>query len=540
MFYSSNGLVHLLFANEADTYYGDDLLQLGFRQKLWLTLREADYDCVYFLKQSGEMFSVTTFGEPNAQPFAENAGGLKGFLFGKSKFDSFLEWMRKRLVGESGKEVIVCSLEDFLNVVGGWPNREEVKKALREIEQREHRGVLVLTASPVVERSRRLLMDTTLLDLRNDSAGEGWPLYADTTLNVPAVFWNTFSQENVRNIVAQATARNSITIDGHALTKKQIDDTARYLTRYLNDEELWFGRPIWKEFATPGYDMKFSELYTLLTKPGTWRVLAVNMGGNDTSYRAESRRCPVQRDRGSEAGRCLRQQLPAWTADTAYCASFRQSLLQIRRSLLEPKCCAADNAELSQKLSAFGSRLSSVRYGDTDTCRRALDAMQFCAARLHFSEGSREAEKAQEIANLYESLVDASDQVFDIRGKRLQREKSTVDHLTSKLYETLCMQEAAMGGLVKKCEDTIKNALNGIDISATSVEEFARTAEQGRRRLEKLLYDEQTAPAPVEPEPAPVSEPAEPEPEEAPQRVVPQGYQFVPREDYLDMSPPDF
>ena len=60
--FSSNDLTHLVFANETDTYYRDDLLKLDLHQYLWLDLHEK-YSAVYFLTLSESTFSIKTYGD---------------------------------------------------------------------------------------------------------------------------------------------------------------------------------------------------------------------------------------------------------------------------------------------------------------------------------------------------------------------------------------------------------------------------------------------------------------------------------------------
>ena len=57
--FSSKELLHLVFADETDTYYGDDLLKLELNQYLWLKLHES-YQTVYFLGAAGKTFTIKT------------------------------------------------------------------------------------------------------------------------------------------------------------------------------------------------------------------------------------------------------------------------------------------------------------------------------------------------------------------------------------------------------------------------------------------------------------------------------------------------
>ena len=48
----TNGLFHLVFANDSDRYYTPSLLRLNFRQYLYYELKRAGYTDIFFVDQA--------------------------------------------------------------------------------------------------------------------------------------------------------------------------------------------------------------------------------------------------------------------------------------------------------------------------------------------------------------------------------------------------------------------------------------------------------------------------------------------------------
>ena len=149
--FSSNDLVHLVFADETDTYYCGDLLKLDLHQYLWRKLHET-YPAVYFLSLSEGALSVKTYGDLKCKAYEPGRKFWKLMGF-ESEMGELGKWIHKQLTSKrSEPAAFVCSLEDFCKASKDpdWAN------ALYDIAGERHRaGTFVLTVPVSVERRQR-------------------------------------------------------------------------------------------------------------------------------------------------------------------------------------------------------------------------------------------------------------------------------------------------------------------------------------------------------------------------------------------------
>ena len=109
--FSSDTLIHLVFGDETDVYYCDDLLRLNLRQYLWRELCQ-DYPAVFFLRKAEKVFSVTCYGgagsryEPPSYGLWERIGERAGSIYRKTADKAISaqgKWLCRQLTG-TGKE----------------------------------------------------------------------------------------------------------------------------------------------------------------------------------------------------------------------------------------------------------------------------------------------------------------------------------------------------------------------------------------------------------------------------------------------------
>lgn len=411
--FSPNDLIHLVFADETDTYYCDDLLKPDLHQYLWLKLHKK-YSSVYFLTLSENTFSVKTCGDLNCKAY-EPPHKLLTWMGFESEIGGLGKWILKQLtLKRSESAAFVCSLEDFCQAAA---EHRDWAGILEDIAGEKARtGIFVLTVPVSVERSRPLLLhdrvfellrENAVLDVRNGALRE---IYGSLKRNKgeSCVFLNTFSRDRVYPILLHVMLEHT----GRFLPQKDREAVTGYLVRYLADLGLQRDHPLFNS-RTPGPYMQFRELYDELKDEKVWELL-VDRSLKERSP-ADSRAghagsavgFHMTRDKSGYAGKCMTLRIPngiqRLDAEAGRTAGL---LLDIQRELLRPKN-RDENEMLAAKAAGFLAKLEAVPPDDPGTYRQILEAIRFCVTRMYVREQSEE-ERILEIVESLEICVEIS------------------------------------------------------------------------------------------------------------------------------------
>lgn len=418
--FSSNDLVHLVFANETDTYYCSDLLKLDLHQYLWLKLHE-NYSSVYFLSLSESTPSIKTYGDLKCKAYEPGRKFWK--LMGlESEIGELGKWIHKQLTSKrSEPAAFVCSLEDFCKA-SKYPDWANTLNSIAG--ERNRTGILVLTVPVSAERSRPLLLhdpvfeylqENAILDARTGTLRE---MYGAIKRNKgeSCVFLNTFSRDSVYSILLHVVLEQK----GRFLAPKDMETVTEYLVRYMASLELQHDQPLFKS-QIPGSYMQFRELYDQLKDESVWKRLTnrrlqeKDLADDQAGSAGPAMEYHINRDRGYYAGKCMMLRIPNGIKrlDTQ-AERAADILLAIQRELLRPKN-RDENAMLSTKAAGFLARLEGVSSDDLDTYKRILEAIRFCVTWMYTQEQSEEEKQVLEITASLEEYINISVNCYRMR-----------------------------------------------------------------------------------------------------------------------------
>ena len=388
--FSSQSLIHLVFADPMDDYYSG-LLKLDLDHYLWLKLHER-FSSVYFLRKSERGFSVSTFGDKGATPFESNPGKLsklKDAFSGKSSIQRFGDWMLEQLCNlRSEAAAFVCPAEDFVSVTKGaeW---EQILRGIRGAKNRT--GILVLTLPLQAERCRELLLGQNLFKHLGDAA------LSDLRGGSPRVLFQALKKEKKDACTILAPYAGSCL---HSiLLRLQLEDprfllseadeerVVRYLHRYLQDLRLQQEAPLLGE-NEPAIYLSSRDLYLRLKEPRVWEGLLSRSrqaaAGEETSFLADAL---VPPDREGLVGRCLIKAFAESGSSGCEAVRESQNSEQILRRLLWLRN-EKEHPQVVVALSDFLQRLSHADLKDKDSRGKILEAMRFCSDWLCVPDGS--------------------------------------------------------------------------------------------------------------------------------------------------------
>ncbi len=385
--FSSQSLVHLVFADPMDDYYSG-LLKLDLDHFLWLKLHER-FSSVYFLRKAERGFSVSTFGDKGATPFESNPGKLsklKDAFSGKSSIQRFGDWMLEQLCGmRSEAAALVCPAEDFVSVTKG-PEWEQILRRICGAKNRT--GILVLTLPLQAERSRELL-DQNLFRHLGDAAISNLPGGNPRDL-FPALKKEkgdacTVLAPYAGSCLHSLLLRLQMEDPRFLLPEADAKRVERYLHRYLPDLRLQQEAPLLSGNA-PAVYLSCRDLYLRLKEPRVWDGL-LSLSRQEAAGEETYADALVPPDREGAAGRCLTRLFAA--SGSFGCADVRQSQIpgQILRRLLWPRN-EKEHPEVVEALSDFLQRLSHTDPKDRESRRKILEAMRFCSDWLCVPDGS--------------------------------------------------------------------------------------------------------------------------------------------------------
>ena len=482
--FSPTELLHLVFANDDDLYYGENLLKLDLNQYLWLKLHESGYQSVYYLHKDKEGFQVRTYGDLRAELY-EPSWFLHLF---KTEAQNFGEWMLSQLRGKSTQRAaFVCPMDTFCAIAGEEPWSDVLRKLARADKRT---GILVLTAPVEVEKTRELLLGSSVFAALRDPAiynlrtGTLCPIYRALAVGKPSgvVYLNGYTQERLRALLLH------VMMDGENLfaDDRKLDRMAEYLTQYLNNAWLQRARPLFGECKYNEYP-KYCELYQRLRERTVWRRLedaaeaAAQQGGLEAylsaigcRYRAP---CDVpvfpMREGHTAAGRCV-SLWPPERVDRA-AKDGKESAFQIAREidqiLLAPRN-RSDSGKITAEMEGFRNLLdSALSNEDYETYRLILKAIRFCAQRLQTPADSEEEKSVLMLDDSLRALIKSSEDYFNAaRRLELYRYQGTSRQLAGAQFQQLRAMTDAARRRLNRLEELVMGAIVKIDLTASAKE----------------------------------------------------------------------
>lgn len=447
--FSSGELLHLVFANEDDIFYCDNLLKLDLNQYLWWTLHKEGYQVVYFLHPERDGFAVRTYGDRKAKPYTPESGILKRFI--RSETRQFGDWMIQQLKAKGTEHTaFVCPLRGFCDTA----EREEWQKTLEEIAGMKNRtGIILLTVSPEAEQSRELLLSSKVFDALQERPiidlrdGDVRPVYQSLASRKPngVVYLNAFTRERMKALLLHVMLDEA----DYDADSVQLEHCAEYLTQYYINPWLRKCSPL---FGTQNCNEqpKYCEIYRLLMNRKNWNSLMETVQGvycrgrslqaylNEIACRycdEADAQVRVMRDRNSVAGGCMNLWLPPDMTEADKNAAF-EKLVDIQTMLCAQKN-RADNRNIEKAMEELLKWQGAAQTdGDFDTLKRVLWSIQFCVQWLYISEND---EKEKSILALYQNLknvIELSHENFQLGGNLARYSNN---QMTSQLVEKQVM-----------------------------------------------------------------------------------------------------
>ena len=372
----SNELIQLVFAEENDVFYGEDLTELDLEQYLWLRLHRSRYAAVYFLRalpREGS-FSVRCFaGDRKCRPYdPDQQKGLK-WLLGK-KENELGKWMLDQLRDRSDPAALICPMADFCAVAG----QESWEPLLRELASDKRRsGVLVLTAPPEAEESTALLLqskvfdwlgDTAILDARKGNPQNLYGFLRRRKTPEACVFLNNVTEESLEGLLRCA----ELSRPGPILTEEDRSAAAAYLSGYLRTPRLQREEPLFSH-NLPGAYLRYKELRSFLDQDKVWKSLILRSRSEEKPEFAGSSLL-MCRSTDGKIGDCI-ERVFAMTPKVISDPKISGQWSRVLGSLMTPSPVPPD-PRLAESMERLTLILTAAEQRNAEECLRVLEALE--------------------------------------------------------------------------------------------------------------------------------------------------------------------
>ncbi len=525
--FSSKDLISFVFANENDTYYGEDLLKRDLNQYLWDRLHR-NYEAVYFLNAQGNSFQVSSYGDLRCNTYTPGKKKLFGLLSGNAEQTELGGWIQRQLRAKpEGAAAFVCPLDDFCAVLSDpkwYPVLEDIA------EEKKRTGIFVLTASTTAEKSADLLLTSPVFEKLRESTITGLrggaviDLYSTLKKRKMdgCVFLNTMSWEQVHGLLLHVVMEHP----ERCASCEQLDAMTEYLYAYVRDTDFARTEHLIGNGQMAGYMTRVS-LYTWLKNQRNWkkfedRVALFDPAGRNRAQQEWSpANVAVLRDPNGYAGRCMKIDLPGWLSDDA--AQQSQMLLRgIGEQVSSPKN-RKENPQIVTIAESLLNRLDAVRYGDGESCLWILEALKFCVSQVY---SPAEQPRTKRVLEILQTRIDAID-IFDQHFAR-KRDLAVAENSfgVGKLQNMALQQLKASVAEREKMKESLVDLVRAAELQlemAGSKEDVSGLVDNIRSLIDDFNVEPQTMAVPdlqpvpeiiLEPEPEPR---VEPEPEEEPE-----------------------
>ncbi len=526
--FSSKDLISFVFANENDTYYGEDLLKRDLNQYLWDRLHR-NYEAVYFLSAQGSSFQVSSYGDLRCNAYTPGKKKLFGLLSGNAEQTELGGWIQRQLRAKpEGAAAFVCPLDDFCSVLSDpkwYPVLEDIA------QEKKRTGIFVLTASTTAEKSADLLLtspvfeklrETTVTGLRGGAVIDLYSTLKKRKMD-SCVFLNTMSWEQVHGLLLHVVMEHP----DRCASCEQLDAMTEYLYAYVRDSEFARTERLIGNGQMAGHLTRVS-LYAWLENQRNWKKFEERVALFDPAGRNRMQRewspanVAVLRDPGGYAGRCTEIELPGWLSEEA--AQQGQRLLRsIAEQVSSPKN-RRENPQIETIAESLLNRLDAVRYGDGESCLWILEALKFCVSQVYSPAEQPRTKRVLEILQTRIDAIDIFDQHF-ARKRDLQVAENSfgvgklqnmaLHQLKASVAEREKMKESLVD-LVRAAELQLEMAGSKEDVSGlvdnirNLIDNFHAepVAQQEAVTLPSWSLEPESKPEPEpEPEPEPVEEP---------------------------------
>lgn len=545
--FSSKDLISFVFANENDTYYGEDLLKRDLNQYLWDRLHR-NYEAVYFLNARGNSFQVSSYGDLRCNEYTPGKKKLFGLLGGNAEQTELGGWIQRQLRAKpEGAAAFVCPLDDFCSVLSD-PKWSPVLEGIAEEKKRT--GIFVLTASTTAEKSADLLLtspvfeklrESTVMGLRGGAVIDLYSTLKKRKMD-GCVFLNTLSWEQVHGLLLHLAMEHPQRCE----SCERLDEMTEYLYAYVRDSEFARSEQLIGYGQVAGY-LTRESLYTWLQNDRNWkkfeaRVALFDPNGRNRSHQEWSpTNVAVLRDPAAYAGRCMKIDLPGWLSEDA-AATAKHLLRSITEQVSSPKN-RKENPQIVAVAEKMLNRLDAVRHGDEASYLWILEAVKFCVSQVYSSPDNARTKRVQEILQTQIDAIDIFDQHFTRKRDLAVAENSFG---VGKLQNMALQQLKASVTEREKMKESLIDLVRAAELQlemAGSKEDVSGLVDNIRSLIDNFHVEPQTVAMPdlqsvAEPvfefitEPEPMPEP-EPEPEEVPEIFITADmYGIAPPSDY--------
>ncbi len=486
--FSSNALVHLVFADPMDEYYSDGLLKLELDRYLWLKLHER-FSSVYFLRAEDHCFAVDTFGDKKAKNYEPNQGflkSMKGIFGGKSETQRFGAWMLEQMKSmRSEAAAFVCSAEDFCRTAVG----QDWNALLRQLAGEKNRtGILVLKMPLEAERSRELLLqmpalaqlgDATVSYLRGGSLQPLFPALANGKKDA-CCFLSPCSGEGLHAVLLRLQLENPQRL----MTEQESSAAEEYLRRYLRDLPLQQKEPLFRS-GEPALYLSFRDLYLQLKNERVWNELLAR--ARDQTKSSENKLLPVASlplDRTGVTGRCA---VKLFTEGMSASNDNKRAKTaeRILMNLLTPRS-RAENRAVSDGLEGFLQKLSSANPEDKETVQKILEAMSFCTDWLYVPEKSEEEQTVLALVERQNINLELSSLKYQTWSNYQNASLAGGDLLGVKLKQMKAQAESIQQ-MADQYQDLISSSMLDLSMSSFSPKEVFTKLSDLENKLKNFL-----------------------------------------------------
>lgn len=525
--FSSKDLISFVFANENDTYYGDDLLKKDLNQYLWEHLHE-NYEAVYFLSAEDNSFSVRSYGDIKCSEYTPKKKKIFGLLSSSSEQNELGTWIQRQLCAKpDATAAFVCSLDDFCSVCSD-PQWYPILEGIADEKKRT--GIFVLTASATAEDSASLLLtspvfeklrETAVTDLRDGALRD---LYSTLKRRKwdNCVFLNSYTWEQIHGLLLHLIIEHPDRCE----SSEKLDLMSEYLYTYLHDPDFAREEQLFSEEPITDYPT-YEELFMRLKNERTWKKFENKAVLFETGTRKRihpemsSNDVAVLRAPNSYAGRCIKLKLPEWLKSDAEATAQAQNILNCICSEVAVPKSKVENPRLVVCAEKLLNQLDIVAIGDTESLSLVLNTLKFCVDHIYspFNDEKtgrilallQKEQEAIEIFNQHFTLLrnlsimqtaSTEGKLHSVTLQQLKAELYTIDQIKKRYTDLISAMELEIEMPTK--QEPISDMLESLK---SELERFEQklTAPQDNIPLPEFMTDEPSSPAFI-PDPIPEEE----------------------------------
>ena len=518
--FSSDKLLHLVFASEQDTYYCGELLMLDLHKYLWLKLHQQGYGCVYLLEAEDNSLWVKGYGDKLAEPYAPKKSKWHFPKLSGKKSELQLWLIRQLTAKDPRRAAVICSMKDFCEFFQA-PSWQPLLQELGSLDRRT--GILILTAPPEAEGSLGYLLrspvfeqlgERSIMELRSASPCNLYKALQQS-MGGRMRFLNAFTGERIHAMVTRLLLEN-LDKTGDSGLQPELE---AYLLQWMNNKRF---RQLETQAGVrlPSPEESFRNVFASLQEAGTWKRLRaqaerVAKAGSIEAYAAgldcscvedSAHQMLIRRASDSFASRCAHLELKDSFRETSPEAEGILDLQEEIHQLAAEVRNREENRHLIGAVNKFLSEIPATSHGkDLGTLRRLLFSIRFCLQWICIPEGSEEETSILSIVDLLHNYVACSKQYSQLRRSLAQAsahqglESKTMTLVTENQRRKV--EEARR--LLSNYEDVVRAQVYNFSpaSSADAISHLART-------LTKELDEMQQAQELSQPEAEPRPEPA--------------------------------